>query len=128
MSRPTNAPHGTLTRYTYKPDPCRCDECRRANTAYYRKRKADVGGEPVGNETLRTPHERNPADLGTFLPGLRGERERLGIGQAKFASLAGCDPATISRLEKGQRASVGMARQVQAAIVWERREREGRGL
>lgn len=34
------APHGTRNRYQYRPRPCRCNKCRRANAAFMRERRA----------------------------------------------------------------------------------------
>lgn len=35
------APHGTRNRYQYRPAPCRCDRCRRANAEFMRGKRAE---------------------------------------------------------------------------------------
>jgi hypothetical protein len=47
VGRHQTAEHGTAARYKYKPDPCRCAECRAANTAKSKRfRERNLGKEP----------------------------------------------------------------------------------
>lgn len=53
--------HGTVSRYSYPKNPCRCDKCRAAMNLYTRKRRAnspelrkkDRAGSKARNKALR---------------------------------------------------------------------------
>lgn len=95
--------HGTHVKFVI--DKCRCDDCRRANTAYERKRRARI--EPA--YVSATPSRRH-------IEGLRA----AGVGLKTIAKRSGVSHGALSKLMYGtttRRPSKRIRRETEAKIL-----------